>query len=302
MRCHLRMIILATLLAIFGAGVFSNSTSWKVEANDYSNHAVGLAYAEVMTHPDSGEAGHVIFFRQDVGNGQLNDDFVYNDPRRAAINGGNPGVTYGVKTGFLSSDEHLTDPVGWMHNAFNVWTSQACTHLSLTENSVNPSSIGAVANYFVTDVVDLSLVQADITQVGFMGAGPIFSEGSDVLSVSYTVYWFDENGQPSDIDGNGKFDVAFREIYYNDQYEWSDNDVEGLQPDGTRIFDFPTVAIHEAGHGLSAGHVGNIGFKNGTLVANPRAVMNGVYIDPLRELTGRDGGIYCSNWAKWPSH
>lgn len=298
MKCYLQVMFIFTIL---GSVIFSRFTRQIASADENNNYTVGLAYAEVMTHPDSGEAGHVIYFRQDVGNAHLSDDFVYDDPRRAALNSGNPGVTYGLKTGFLSSDVHLTDQVGWMRNSFNVWTSQACAPLSLTELSVNPSSTGAVANYFVTDVVDLSLVQADITQVGFMGAGPVFAEGTNVLSVSYTLYWFDEQGQPSDIDGNGKADVAFREIYYNDQYEWSDDGVEGLQPDGTRIFDFPTVAIHEAGHGLSAAHFGNIGFKKGTLVANPRAVMNGVYIDPLRELTGRDNGIYCGNWAQWPN-
>ncbi|MCI0711689.1 MAG: hypothetical protein L0154_16150 [Chloroflexi bacterium] len=298
MKWYLRVMI---LVIIFGSVIIVGFTKQNASANENNTYTFGLAYAEVMTHPDSGETGHVIYFRQDVGNAHLSDDFVYDDPRRAALNGGNPGVTYGVKTGFLSSDIHLTDQVGWMHNSFYTWASQACSQLSLTENPVNPSSPGYVAKYYGEGVSDLSLVQADITHIGFLGVGPIFAEGTNVLSVSYTLYWFDEQGHSSDIDNNGKADVAFRETYYNDQFEWSDNGVEGLQPDGTFIFDFPTVAIHEAGHGLSAGHSGSIGFKRGILVANPRAVMNAVYINPLRELTGRDNGIYCSNWAQWPN-
>jgi hypothetical protein len=301
MTYHPRMICVMVLVAIFAYPVSSFLSTRTAYADDYTGHTVGLAYAEVLTQSDSGTSNHVIYFRQDVGNGQSGDDFVYNDPRRAALNGGNPGVTFGVKTGFLSSDANLTDQVKWLRNSLYRWASLSCSKLSLTENTVNPTSTGAVEWWLAGGGFNPGLVDADITQIGFRGAGPIFADGSDVLSVTYTVYWYDEQGNASDIDNNGKNDVAFREIYYNDQYEWADNGVEGFQPDGTYVYDLPTAALHEAGHGLSADHFGNVGIKNGKLVASPRAVMNGVYIDMLRELTGRDTGIHCSNWAQWPN-
>src|SRR5690606_14657301 len=158
----------------------------------------------------------------------------------------------------------------------------------LVENDVNPTARGVVDNYFRTGIIDEALIEADLTQVGFLGVSAMFPPGTSTLGVTYTLFWSDAAGNLTDIDGNGKIDIAFREIYYNDQYEWADNGVEGTQPSGVRFFDFPTVAIHEAGHGVSSAHFGSIGVKDGFLFAKPRAVMNAIYGGTLRQLTGRD--------------
>jgi hypothetical protein len=83
----------------------------------------------------------------------------------------------------------------------------------------------------------------------------------------------------------------------NDDFDWTDQDNVGAG-----LIDFPTVAIHEAGHALSVAHTGKIGVKNGKLFAKTRAIMNAMYGGPLRELTGRDNGAFCSNWAEWPQN
>ena len=269
-------------------------------AQDYSNHRPVLGYAEYITDPSTGEAGRVEWLQKDLGNGQLEHDFVYNDPRAAWDNVVN--ISYGVKSGFQSADANLTDQLGWLRESVEIWNRLRCSNMNATEVPVNPGSPGLVANFFATGVLDLSLVQADITQVGFLGIGPIFAPGTSTLGVTYTLFWADEAGNLTDIDGNGKIDTALREIYYNDQYEWADNGLEGTQPSGVRFFDFPTVAIHEAGHGVSAAHFGNIGVKDGFLFAKPRAVMNAIYGGTLRQLTGRDDGSHCSNWAQWPNN
>lgn len=279
-----------------------------VSAQDYSGHRPVLGYAEYITDPASGEPGGVEWFQKDLGNGQLAHDFVYGDPR-ASWNAGYPGVTYGVKTGFLSSDANLTDQLGWLYNSIYIWDNLNCSTMQLRENAVD-NRIGVIDNYFRTwgqgpgggGIIDASLIQADMTQVGFLGTGAIFAPETSTLGVTYTLFWSDENGNLTDIDGNGKIDVAFREIYYNDQYNWADNGLEGVQPDGTRLFDFPAVAIHEVGHGFSAAHFGSIGVHKGELKASPQAIMNAIYGGIQRDLTGRDTGSHCSNWAQWPNN
>ncbi len=271
-----------------------------LEAQDYSGHRPVLGYAELITDPASGEPGRVVWLQRDLGNGQLDHDFVYGDPRRMSFNGGYAGVTYGVKTGFQSADSNLRNQIGWMYDSIHIWDNEQCSNLALRENAVNPSSAGVVAHYFATGVIDENRIEADLTQVGFLGVGAMFPPGTSTLGVTYTLLWEDENGNLTDIDRNGKLDLAFREIYYNDQYDWSDNGVEGTV-NGVRYFDFPSVAIHEVGHGFSSAHFGSIGRQDGTLIARPRAVMNAIYGGILRELTGRDRGGHCSNWAQWPN-
>ena len=67
--------------------------------------------------------------------------------------------------------------------------------------------------------------------------------------------------------------------------------------------DVEAVALHEAGHGLSQGHFGNIFFMNdGSVKASPQAVMNAFYFGPLRALLGTDEAGHCSDWAYWPNN
>jgi hypothetical protein len=270
-------------------------------AQDYTDHTAVLAVAEAITDPASGEAGRVEYFRRDLGNAQLDHDFVYNDPRRTVFNGGAAGVTYGVNFGFGSADPNLSDQHGWLYDSLFVWDDQLCADLTLSENPVPAGLPGVVQHYFQTGQL-LPIWVADLTQVGFLDGTqfPYFAANPNVLGVTFTLVWVDGDGNPTDIDGNGKLDVAFREIYYNDDHAWADNGREGRRPDGTRLFDFPTVAIHEVGHGFSAAHFGSIGRQEGALVPRPRVVMNAIYGGTLRDLTGRDVAALCSNWAAWP--
>ncbi|MCI0711690.1 MAG: hypothetical protein L0154_16155 [Chloroflexi bacterium] len=300
MNHRLRIISVFVFIAILGLAVFSAPEPQQATANDYSDHFPILAYAEIITDPDSGEAGRIDILRQDLGNGQLSHDFVYNDPRRALFNGGNAGVTYAVNTGFQSADANLNDQVFWMYDSILIWNAEACADLTLSENAIAPGTPGVVKRFFDTGVINLDWV-ADLTQVGFLSAADFsyFAQNPNVLGVTFTLFWADANGT-TDIDNNGKADVAFREIYYNDQFEWADNGLEGVQPSGPRIFDFPTVAIHEAGHGVSAAHFGTIARQDGVLIAHPRTIMNAIYGGTLRDLTGHDHASTCANWAQWP--
>ncbi|MFC6439297.1 hypothetical protein [Bowmanella sp. JS7-9] len=277
-----------TLLA---SAIFSLFLTPAQATEDYSGHRVVLAYAEYINAPGSSEAGGITVYQKDVGNGQLSADFVYNDPRRALFNGGNPGVTFAVNDANTSADPNLTMQSQWMRDSVYAWTSETCSNANISENPHNGNA-GIVERYFYTGVINGDW-GADLTQVGFRDSSnfPYFAPGSNVLGVTFTLWWVDQNGAPTDIDNDGKYDVAFREIYYNDNYTWADNGGSGV--------DLPTVAIHEVGHGLSSAHFGMIAIKDGKLFAKPRAIMNAVYGGPLRDLTGRDRATHCSNWAQW---
>ena len=121
--------------------------------------------------------------------------------------------------------------------------------------------------------------------------------GESTLGVTFTFTWSNQEG-PTDIDQNGKNDVAFREIYINNGFNWQDapDDVPN-----NGIADYETVVMHEIGHGLSQAHFGKkkVG-KNGKIHFSPRALMNAGYSVAQREITGTDNAGHCSIWEGWP--
>ena len=139
---------------------------------------------------------------------------------------------------------------------------------------------------------------SDVTHCGWLPRGffDLLTPGGGnlILGATFTIIFIDEIGDPIDLDGNGKCDVAWREIYYNDEFEWN---IDG-------DFDIETVALHEAGHGLSQGHFGDIFRTRSTekLHFAPRTVMNAAYSGVQQELTGTDRAGHSSNWASWPNN
>jgi hypothetical protein len=275
------------------AALVSTTASAIAASDDYSGHRAVLHYAEYITDALSGEEGGITVFQHDTGNGQLTSDWVYGDPRRALFNGGLPNVTHAVQTDFPSADAGLLNQTADFFDAVAVWDNQQCSNMMLVRNS--SSGKGVVDRFFETGVINLDWT-ADLTQIGFLNSTNFeyFTPGSNVLGVTFTLSWVDANGKLTDIDNNGKADVAFREIYYNDRFNWSDN--------GSTNTDLPSVAYHEVGHGFSMAHFGLIAVKNGALFVSPRAIMNAVYPGgQYRTPAGRDVGSHCSNWAQWPN-
>jgi hypothetical protein len=139
---------------------------------------------------------------------------------------------------------------------------------------------------------------ADVVHAGWL-PGPFFDllapEGSTfILGVTFTIIFTDDNGNPVDTDNNKKADVAWREIYYNDAFAWADGST----------YDVETIALHEAGHGLSQAHFGKAFLDNGgnKLHFAPRAVMNAAYSGIQTDIAKTDNGGHCSNWASWPNN
>lgn len=126
---------------------------------------------------------------------------------------------------------------------------------------------------------------ADVVVAGWMPAS-FFEEvigdgaGTSVLALSVTFVFVGADGEPSDIDGDGYFDTAANEIYFNDGFSWL--------PEGG--MDLESVTLHELGHSLGIGHLG----------APPVAAMNPVYAGPNAKVRSLDRAAVCDLWSSWP--
>ena len=284
-------------------GSSKQGVSLDVNFIDQVNEAIklkGLNYQlvkiEFLTSNDGDQAGQTVLQR-DLGNKQLDFDFVPFDPRRSwsgPVDGENDNITYAIDQtadaippfGGLTAEQ--TDDV--IERSFGTWQDATCSNLDLTRNNDFGLDIGVVAFIFGTGG-STPFVFADVQNCGFTD----INFGGGILGVAFTFGFQDENDEFTDINNDGKIDCAFREIYYDPSWNWAD--------DGTTNVDLESVATHEIGHGLSQAHFGNITIKNnGTLKASPRAVMNALYSGPYRDLNGTDKGGHCSNWAEWPNN
>ena len=249
-----------------------------------------IAMAEYITAGGSDEAGNTIR-PKDVGNKQLEFDFVPGDTRRDWSGASATAITYAIdQTGdavppFGGLDAAQTTAA--IVRGTETWDNASCSELGLDPNDDFGIDIGVVA--FINGFGGSPFVVADVQHAGWRDIN--FADG--ILGVTFT-FGFTEGGEFTDIDNNGKLDAAFREIYYDPSWEWTD--------DGVSNVDVESVAVHEIGHGLSQAHFGSIREHKGALKASPRAVMNALYTAPFRELTGTDNGGHCSNWGQWPNN
>ncbi len=251
------------------------------------------AIAEYVTSPDSGQAGGTVLSKV-TGNKQLAFDFVPFDPRR-----GWSGPSGGPADDITQAIDQTGDAVPVFGGltaaqttaailaAAGTWQAVSCSELPLALNSTFGLDVGVVA--FLNGLGGSPFIFADVQHAGWRD----INFAGNILGVTFTFVFIDGGGNPTDIDGNGVGDAAFREIYYDPSFTWRN--------DGGNI-DVETVSLHEQGHGLSQAHSGKVWLKNdGSLKASPRAVMNALYAGALRELQGTDNGGHCSNWAAWPN-
>lgn len=248
---------------------------------------VTIAMAEFITAADSDELGNTVFFNN-RGNKQLAFDFA---PGTSLD--GTDNVSYYIDATRPSQDlavELTTDAIG---RAMDTWEQAECSNLNLFEVPATGKPTGFVSAYYgyggsydyVADVIHNGwLPNAFFTKV-------FGNSGRNVLGVTFTLVLQDANGNTVDTNNDGKADVAWREIYYNDRHNWA-----------TRI-DVESVALHEAGHGLSQEHFGK-GFRNkgtGQIQYSPRAVMNAIYSGVQTTVEGTDNSGHCSIWGNWPN-
>ena len=141
---------------------------------------------------------------------------------------------------------------------------------------------------------------ADITHAGWVDPA-FFGDGFDYVVAATVTFIFvdDVTRRPTDIDRNGRYDVAVREIYYNKWFAFAD----GAVPFSANL---DSIITHEAGHGFGLGHFG-MTFSNGPLQPDfsnlkfaPLAVMNALYVaGTIRaDLEGTDISSFCQIWAR----
>ena len=241
-----------------------------------------LYMAEYLTLSSSGEIGRTVFF-SNVGNKQLSLDFLAGDPR--SIGGDLTVFAIDPVDGATSSGLSPAVTEAAIDRAMATWDNLNCSDPLFAKNIVN-EDIGVVEAIF--GFGGSFSFFGDIQHAGFMPAGffDFLFGPNNILGVTFTFIWTD------DLNADGIPEVAFREIYYNDRYSWAD---------GGNI-DVETVALHEAGHGLSQAHFGTAFLSpgNGALHFSPRAVMNAGYTGVQTTITATDNAGHCSNWANWP--
>jgi hypothetical protein len=109
-------------------------------------------------------------------------------------------------------------------------------------------------NPFVADIVNAGwLPRAYFETAGGPGGG------RGILAFSVSFIFTEDDGTPTDINGDNRFDTALNEVYYNDTFGDPRDDRRG-NPWGINIvlpgIDVETVALHENGHSLGLGHFG----------------------------------------------
>lgn len=261
------------MMSLMNSGLESNGRDIRVD------------YAEYLTADDSGGVGQRLFFN-DRGNKQLNAHFVPGDPRR----GGRTNITYIVdQTEGAIDGLSVGQTTAAIDRAMTTWNNVQCSTIPITKLPNQPGDLGVVE--FLSGLGGSPVAFADITHSGWLPAGLL---PSNVIAITFTFIFIDSTGLPTDIDNNGKFDVAFREILYNDLFIWRING----------NVDVETVALHESGHGLSQDHFGKafLTGSNGKIHFAPRAVMNAAYTGIQQVIGATDNSGHCSIWASWPNN
>jgi hypothetical protein len=254
------------------------------------NSRYAILMAEYLTTEESGQLGRTVYFKN-VGNKRLAGDFV-----PGLSEDGTDDISYYIDQSRPSADLPVTVTSAAIDRAMETWDEVQCSDLGIYKVPYDPSiQTGFISNYFGYGGSDEYV--ADVVHAGWLPASffdLLAPEGSTfILAVTFTIVYTDAEGNLVDTDNNKRYDVAWREIYYNDAFTWADG----------ATYDVETIALHESGHALSQEHFGTAFRDAGgqKLHFAPRAVMNAAYSGVQTEISKTDNGGHCSNWANWPN-
>jgi hypothetical protein len=258
-----------------------------------------IDHVEWVTRGDQQQIGQEVF-ANDRGNKHTGIHFVAGDPRRGHGN----AITYLVDqsdgathTGVGLTNAQTEAAIDREMHTWDVTTT--CSKFPIVkvpDTGADPDVVDGLLGFG-----DIGTTFADITHAGWM-PGPVFDlfapGGSTfILGITFTFFFTEADGTPTDINHDGELDTAFHETYYNDAFEW------GINTDNSTALDVETVALHESGHGLDQNHFGKIfaTLSNGRLHFAPQAVMNAAISIQKHSLLGSDNAGHCSIWGSWPN-
>jgi hypothetical protein len=289
-RSRLVVLVCACIAVLsFGSVAMADSVAAVSALGNTANAALQASaagyrveYAELLA---SDEAGVTVFFNN-RGNKQLAAHFIPSDPLR----GGGTNITYTIDQMEGAVDgltQAQTDAA--IGRAMTTWDNVNCSTIPINAVGNPGTDIGVIES--LNGLGGSPFWYADLTHAGWLPGGIL---APSTIAVTFTFVWTDSFGNPTDLDNNGKADVAFREILYNDAFAWQIN----------ANIDVETVALHEAGHGLSQGHFGKafVTSSNGKLHFAPHAVMNAGYSGVQQTIDQSDNAGHCSIWASWPNN
>ncbi len=203
-------------------------------------------------------------------------EWVAGDPRRD----GRIGVTYAFDprqgrepftrnpdgSGLRQVPSAELDPI--LEETMAAWRGRTCSTAPITRTAV-PAGLDPdlLDNLFLGSDGGRPYAQvSDIVQAGWQApsfftafAGP---SGNNIIGVTFTFYFVDDTGEPTDIDRNGRADIGLAEIYYNTRFAWGNSQA-------ANVVDNYTIITHETGHSLGLGHFGKVFVtkKDGTMAS-----------------------------------
>ena len=246
----------------------------------------------------------------------IGSEWVKGDPRRD----GRIGVTYAVGSNTSAATPPFTRDAGstvvrpttaaeqdaYIEEGMTAWRNVGCSAKAIARVPVPAGTDPDYLDQFFRGVPAGSAnyaQPADIVQSGWQPsswfrtlAGGV--AGNSIIGVTFTFVYVNGAGARTDIDGNGRFDLALAEIYYNQRFLWNNGTGGGV--------DFFSIITHETGHALGLGHFGKVfvtkrdgadGLQIADLKYAPYAMMNAVYVTGRNELAGADRSVFCALWA-----
>ena len=189
---------------------------------------------ELLGSGDGLNMGRTVLAK-DVGNKQLGADWVPNDPRRLS---GSPGLVYAIDGVETTFDLPVFDQFDRVRFGFEEWDTLGCSNIGITEidGGVVPANIGFIGA--LVGAGDIPFFGADLVHAGFKSNPQILGfDPNGTIAANFT-FVFTSGGVATDIDNNGRNDVALKETYYNDLFTYTDDQ------SGAGI-DLATVALNQ---------------------------------------------------------